>query len=118
VQKATSVDEYIAAFPSEVQTLLSQLRQIIKTSAPNAQEKLSYGMPYYSLSGRLVYFGGFKDHVSLFPMKTGITTFQEELKDYETSAGTIKFSLNKPLPVDLIDKIVKFRVAQNLSHKK
>jgi uncharacterized protein YdhG (YjbR/CyaY superfamily) len=118
MQKYATVDEYIAGSPSDTSKLLQAIRQTILVNAPGATEKLSYGMPYYSLNGRLLYFGYFKDHVSLYPMKTGIMAFDKELKAYETSAGTIRFPLDKPLPVDLITKIVKFRVKQNLNQKK
>lgn len=113
-----TIDEYIAAAPKEAQYKLTAIRQTVLEVAPQAQEKLSYGMPYFSLNGRLLYFGTFKDHVSLYPMKTGITAFQKELSGYETSAGTIRFPLDKPLPLPLIRKIVKFRVQQNLEKKK
>ncbi|MGZ6004741.1 MAG: iron chaperone [Candidatus Saccharimonadales bacterium] len=113
-QQAKSVDEYIALQPPAAQKPLRQLRQLIRQSAPDAKEKLSYGLPYYYLNGRLVYFGGFKNHISLFPLKSGITAFQKQLQSYQTSAGTVKFPLDKPLPLELIKKIIDYRVEQNL----
>ena len=113
-KKLNSVDDYIAAAAPAARPLLQTLRKTIKQAAPEAKEKLSYGMPYYSFHGRFMYFGAFKDHVSLYPMKSGVTNFQKKLIGYKTSAGTVQFPLDKPLPVDLIRQIVEFRVQENL----
>lgn len=108
-----SVDEYINSYPKDVQDKLSSLRKTIKHAAPKAGEIISYGMPAYTLNGILVYFGGFKDHLSLFPTGSGVEAFKKELADYKTSKGTIQFSLDQKLPLPLITKIVKFRVKEN-----
>lgn len=113
-----TADEYIAKQPATTQKLLKQLRQLIKKAAPQAEETLAYGMPAYRLNGPLLYIGGFKDHVSLFATKTPQAIFKDELKAYKTSAGTIQLPLDKPLPVELIKKIINFRVEENLAKKK
>lgn len=114
MQKFTSVDEYIADQPQAVQPKLEELRRIVKTQAPQATEKISYGMPYYGLNGRLLYFAAQKEHIGLYAMPSAITSFKKELDSYETSTGTIRFPLDKPLPLPLIRKIVRFRVKENL----
>lgn len=112
--KYTTVDEYIAMFPIEVQIKLKKMRELIKKAAPKAEESISYGMPAYKLNGPLVYFGGFKDHIGFFAVPSGIAAFKDELVGYKTSKGTIQFPLEKPLPSLLITRIVKFRVKENL----
>ncbi len=113
----SSVDEYIATFPNDVQVLLKQMRQTINQAAPEAKEKIAYGIPTFTLHGNLVHFGGFKDHVSFFPGGV-VELFKDNLKSYKTAKGTIQFPLDKPLPLNLIRKIVTFRVAQNSARKK
>ncbi len=107
------VDSYVKDFPKETANLLKQIRAAIKKAAPYAEETMSYGMPAYKLNGPVVYFGGFKKHVSLFPTSSGVRIFHKELSRYQTSKGTIQFPLNKPLPLSLISKIVKLRVKEN-----
>ncbi len=109
-----TVDEYIAQFPEDVRQVLEQMRSTIRESAPQVEERISYGMPGYFLKGRLVWFGGFKKHISFFPTTSGIDHFQEELAGYKQSKGTVQFALDKPVPYDLIARIVKYRVAENL----
>ena len=113
-----TVDEYIAFFPNNLQIKLQELRQKIRESAPDAEEVISYGMPAYRLSGILVYFAAFKKHIGFYPTSSGVEAFREELSDYETSKGTIRFPLNKPIPLELVTKIVKFRVDENMCKKK
>ena len=113
-----TVDEYIAFFPNNLQIKLQELRQTIRESAPDAEEVISYGMPAYRLSGILVYFAAFKNHIGFYPTSSGVESFREELSDYETSKGTIRFPLNKPIPLELVTKIVKFRVDENMCKKK
>lgn len=113
-----TVDEYIAFFPNNLQIKLQELRQTIRESAPDAEEVISYGMPAYRLSGILVYFAAFKNHIGFYPTSSGVEAFREELSDYETSKGTIRFPLNKPIPLELVTKIVKFRVDENMCKKK
>ena len=112
--KPANVDEYITMWPLAAQTKLIVIRKIIKELAPQAEEKISYGMPYYNLNGRLIYFSAHTNHIGLYPMKSAIKHFSKELSGYETSAGTVRFPLDKPLPLPLIRKIVLFRVEQNL----
>lgn len=108
-----SVDAYIAAFPAEVQARLQEIRSIIKAAAPEAEERISYQMPAYFWKGVLVYFGGFKDHISFFPTSSGVSAFQNELAGYKLSKGTIQLPLERPFPVELIQKIVKYRIEEN-----
>ena len=109
-----SIDEYIAAFPEEIQKILEELRATIKAAAPEAQEKISYQMPAFALKGNLVYFGAYKNHIGFYPTASGIQAFKNELSVYEGAKGTVRFPIDKPLPLDLISRIVKFRVAENL----
>lgn len=108
-----TIDEYIRGFPEPVRTLLSELRSTIRSAAPEAAEKLSYGIPTFYLHGNLVHFGAFKRHIGFFPAPSGIEAFRRELASYKTAKGTVQFPLDKPLPLDLITRIVKFRVAEN-----
>lgn len=110
-----TIDEYIALCSPEIQKILREIRATIKAAAPDAIEKISYMMPTFHLKGNLVYFGAFKDHIGFFPTSSGVAKFQEELKEYDCSKGTIRFPLSRPIPYDLITKIVQFRVAENLA---
>lgn len=111
----SSIDEYIATFPEDVQKIMKQLRGTIKAAAPEAAEKISYQMPTFTLNGKyLVYFAGWKTHIAFYGAPRGNAEFKEDLLAYETGQGTLKFPYDKPLPYDLITKIVKFRVAENL----
>jgi uncharacterized protein YdhG (YjbR/CyaY superfamily) len=110
-----SVDEYIAAQPKDVAEKLSQIRAIVKNEAPQATEKISYGMPYYSLNGRLLYFRAHAHHIGLYPMAATVKHFEKELADYHTSKGTVQLPLNKPLPLGLIRKIVHFRAEEKMA---
>jgi uncharacterized protein YdhG (YjbR/CyaY superfamily) len=112
------VDAYIAAQPKNVAAKLRQLRQTIKSAAPEAQEIISYKIPAYKYHGRLVYFAAFKDHISLYPRSSGTATIKKELSTYAGGVGTIKFPLDKPLPLSLIRKFVKLRVKDNLAKVK
>lgn len=111
---AKNVDEYIEQFPPEVQASLQKLRGAIKAAAPKAEESISYMMPAYKYHGVLVYFGAFKNHIGFFPTGSGIEAFKKELSVYKGSKGTVQFPLDKPLPLKLIQQIVKFRVQVNL----
>jgi len=110
----SSIDEYIATFPKEIQMKLEVVRATIKAAAPEAVEKISYQMPTFFLYGNLVHFAAFKNHIGLYPAPSGIEAFKHELSQYEGSKGAIRFPLDKPLPLELISKIVKYRVAENL----
>lgn len=109
-----SVDDYIQSFPKQVQTKLKQLRQLIKQTAPDAREKISYRMPTFYLNGNLVHFAAYVRHIGFYPTPSGITNFQSELSPYKTSKGAVQFPIEDPLPVELIKKIVKFRVQENM----
>lgn len=113
-----TTDSYIGSFPHETQQLLEQLRTIIKETAPEAEEKISYGMPGYKLNGMLVYFAGYAKHIGFYPGVACIVAFEEELSGYKTSKGTVQFPLNKPLPTELIIQLVKFKINENLQRKK
>jgi uncharacterized protein YdhG (YjbR/CyaY superfamily) len=117
MKKPKDVDEYISAFPKETQKLLEQIRAIIKQSAPQAAEVISYSMPGYKLNGMLLWFAGYKNHIGLYPMPSAVEAFKKELSIYRCAKSTVQFSLDKPLPAGLITKIVKFRVAENLGKK-
>jgi len=112
-----TIDEYIATFPKNVQSALQELRQVIRETAPEAKEAISYQMPAFRLNGILVYFAAFKDHVSFFPTSSAVEAFKEKLSSYEISKGTIRFPINEPIPFDLIKEMVRFRVKENLSKK-
>jgi uncharacterized protein YdhG (YjbR/CyaY superfamily) len=109
-----TIDEYIMQFSPEVQEILKMLRKVIKESAPNATEKISYQMPTFFLHKNLVHFAAFKNHIGFYPTPSGIEAFKEELSGYKGSKGSIQFPLNKPIPYELISKIVKYRVAENM----
>lgn len=108
------IDAYISSFPKETQAILELLRATIKKAAPQAQEIISYKMPAYNWEGNLVYFAAYKNHVGLYPTSSGIKAFENEISAYKWSKGAVQFPLNKPLPVALITKIVKFRLAENI----
>ncbi len=110
-----TIDEYIADFPKDVQEILQRVRQTIREAAPDAQEKISYQMPTFTLKGNLVYFAGFKKHIGFYPIPSGIEEFKEELSAYEQGKGSVQFPLDKPIPYGLISRIVKFRVKENLA---
>ena len=113
-----NIDEYIAGFPENIQAILQNLRRVIHEAAPEAQETISYSMPAFKQNGILVYFAAFKDHIGFFPTSSGVSAFSKELAPYDTSKGTVRFPLDKPLPVNLIKKIVKFRAQENRNKKK
>ncbi len=110
----TTIDEYIALFEPEVQQKLQALRAVIKEAAPNAQEKISWQMPTFTLYGNLVHFAAHKNHIGFYPGASGIETFLPKLTAYKTSKGAVQFPMEKPLPFELITEIVKFRAAQNI----
>lgn len=94
--------------------MLEKLRQTIRTAAPDATEKISYRIPTFYLNGNLVHFAAFKHHIGFYPTSSGVSAFQDELSKYKTSKGAIQFPLDKPLPLELVKKIVGFRVTENL----
>ncbi|PKM95071.1 MAG: hypothetical protein CVU84_07040 [Firmicutes bacterium HGW-Firmicutes-1] len=108
-----SIDEYILQFPHEVQEKLKMLRMVIKESAPNAEEKMSWQMPTFVLHGNLVHFAAYKNHIGFYPAPSAIDAFSQELSEYKGAKGSVQFPLEKPIPYELISKIVEFRVAEN-----
>lgn len=113
-----SIDEYIATFPKDIQKILEELRATIKAAAPDSEEKISYQMPTFFMNGNLVHFAAFKKHIGFYPTPSGIEAFQKELSAYEGAKGSVQFPLDKPMPLKLITRIVKFRVAENLKKAK
>jgi uncharacterized protein YdhG (YjbR/CyaY superfamily) len=114
----TSIDEYIAHFPKNVQNILVTLRSTVKRAAPDASETIKYGIPTFILNGNLVHFGGYKGHIGFYPAPSGIEMFKKELSKYKNAKGSVQFPLDEPLPLELITKIVTFRVKENLSFQK
>jgi len=110
---AKTIDEYIAFYPDDIQAKLQKLRLVIHAAAPEATEKISYQMPTFYLNGNLVHFAAFKQHIGFFPTPSGVENFHDELSAYKTSKGTIQFPLDKPIPFDLVTRIVELRVIQN-----
>lgn len=108
-----ALEEYILHFPPEVQGILQELRRLIKETAPEAEEKISYGMPTFYLHGNLVHFAAHKNHIGFYPTPTGIEAFKDELSNYKGAKGSVQFPIDKPMPLDLIRKIVDFRVSEN-----
>lgn len=113
--KPSSIDEYIAAFPKEVQKTLQEIRGVIRETAPDAVETISYDMPTFNLNGSyLIYFAGWKKHVALYPVTGKISeALSSELSTYKGTKGSVHFPLNKPIPLDLIRKITWLRMAEN-----
>jgi uncharacterized protein YdhG (YjbR/CyaY superfamily) len=117
-KEQNAVDQYISGFPREMQKILQKVRQTIRETAPEAEETIGYGIPTYKLNGNLVHFGGFKHHVGFYPTPSALTDFQDELSRYEGAKGSVKFPLDQPMPLELIAKITKQRVQENLAKKK
>ena len=109
-----SVDEYIAAFPEDIQALLETVRATVKAAAPDAEERISYAMPAIAQQGIVVYYAALKQHIGFYPTPSGIEAFKAETAAYVSTKGALQFPINQPLPLDLITKIVRFRVAENL----
>lgn len=111
-----SIDEYIARFPQDVQVILREIRRTVRAAAPDAQEAISYQMPTFKLKGNLVHFAAFKSHIGFYPVPSGVEAFKEELATYKQGKGSVQFPLDQPIPYDLISRIVKFRVEENLAN--
>ncbi|WP_456313069.1 iron chaperone [Pseudomonas shirazensis] len=117
-KKPENIDEYIGGFPNDVQEILEKIRATIQKAAPDAKEKISYAMPAFEQNGIIVYFAAFKNHIGLYALPSGHEAFRDELSKYKTGKGSVQFPLNKPMPFDLITKMVKFRVKENLEKPK
>lgn len=115
MEKPTTIDDYIAAAPPEARQKLTEMRAAIRAAAPDAQEKISYQMPTFTLAGRnLVHFAAFKNHIGFYPVPSGIEAFNAELAVYKQGKGSVQFPLNQPLPLSLVTRIVQFRAEENL----
>ncbi|WP_347049681.1 iron chaperone [Flavobacterium olei] len=115
IKKPENIDEYIGAFPNDVQEILEKIRMTIRKAAPDAKEKISYSMPAFEQNGIVVYFAAFKNHIGLYALPSGHEEFKEALSKYKSGKGSVQFPLKDPMPYDLISKIVKFRVKENLA---
>ncbi len=113
-----TIDQYIASQPDDVAAILEKVRATIRKVVPEAEETIGYGIPTFKLNGNLVHFAGYKNHIGFYPGASGVEVFANEIKQHNTSKGTIQFQLNEPIPYDLIAKITTFRVQQNLEKKK
>ncbi|MCX6225783.1 MAG: DUF1801 domain-containing protein [Bacteroidia bacterium] len=110
-----NIDEYILTFPPETQKILGEIRAAIRKEAPDATEAISYQIPTFKLNGKnLVYFAGYKNHIGFYPVPSGMEAFKKELSSYKQGKGSVQFPVDKPLPLELISEIVKFRVLENL----
>jgi len=115
----SEIEQYISKFPEEAQHHLQEIRKIIKIAAPEAVELLAYGMPGYKTYGKpLVYFAGYKNHIGFYATPSGHEQFAAELSQYKKGKGSVQFPLDRPMPYDLIKKIVVFRVEENLRNRK
>jgi uncharacterized protein YdhG (YjbR/CyaY superfamily) len=108
-----NIDEYIAIFPKNVRDILEELRKVIRESAPEAEETISYGMPTFKLNGNLVHFAAHKNHIGFYPTPSAIVAFKKELSSYKQAKGSFQFPINEPIPFDIVKKIVEFRVKEN-----
>ena len=110
-----TIDAYIAQFPSEVQSVLHELRKVIREAVPDAEEKISYQMPAFYLHGNLVYFAAYKNHIGFYPTASGIEAFKKELSAFKGAKGSVQFPIDQLLPFELIKKIVRYRAKENLN---
>jgi uncharacterized protein YdhG (YjbR/CyaY superfamily) len=111
------MDEYISQFPKNIRYILEDLRRLIKESAPEAEETINYGIPTFKLNGNLVHFAAFKNHIGFYPTPSAVVAFKKELAPFKQAKGSVQFPLDKPIPFDLVKKIVKFRVKENEQKK-
>lgn len=107
-----TIDEYIAAFPPDVQAILQKMRETIRKAAPKAEEKINYQMPTFVLGGNLVHFAAYKTHIGFYPTPSGIEQFKDEIAKYTWAKGSVQFPLDKPIPYALVARITKFRVQE------
>jgi uncharacterized protein YdhG (YjbR/CyaY superfamily) len=113
-----TINEYISEFPEEIRSKLEQIRETIQQAAPEAKEAIRYGMPTFVLNGNLVHFAAYKNHIGFYPAPSGIDAYIDELAVYRTGKGTIQFPIDKPIPFNLVKKVVEFRVNENLAKRK
>jgi uncharacterized protein YdhG (YjbR/CyaY superfamily) len=115
IKKNPDVDKYIAGFPEETQKLLEEMRLTLHKAAPEAEEKIGYGIPTLTLHGNLVHFAGYKNHIGFYPAPRGLEVFKDELSGYKGAKGSVQFPLDQRLPLDLITRITQFRIQENLT---
>lgn len=113
-KKPSNIEEYIGTFPNEVQEILEKIRATIQNAAPDAKEKISYSMPAFEQNGIVVYFAAYKNHIGLYALPSSHEKFKDDLSQYKSGKGSVQFPLDKPMPFELITRIVKFRVKENL----
>jgi uncharacterized protein YdhG (YjbR/CyaY superfamily) len=109
----SNTDDYIACFPKQTQKILHQIRKTIQLAAPDAEELISYQMPAFKQNGVLVYFAAYKKHIGFYPTASGVIAFQDQILEYKSSKGAIQFPIDKPMPLGLIERIVKYRIEAN-----
>lgn len=114
-EKPKTIDEYIAGYPPDVRAILEKIRATIRKGAPDAEEAIKYRLPTFTLKGNLVHFGAFDTHVGFYPTASAREQFEDDLRGYEGGKGTVRFPLDKPMPLGLIGRIVAFRVKENLA---
>lgn len=114
----TTIDKYIRTFPHDTRRILERLKEIVHEAAPDAQEAIRYGIPTFRLNGNLVHFAAYRDHIGFYPAPSGIEAFRDELAPYIHGKGTVRFPIDKPIPYDLVRKIVTYRVKENREKKK
>ena len=112
--KTNNIDKYIAGFPKETQRLLGQLRAVIRKAAPDEEETISYQIPTFTLKGNLVHFAAYKNHIGFYPTPSAIQAFKKELSSFKGAKGSVQFPIGKSLPLELVRKIVRFRVKENI----
>ncbi len=112
--KSDAIENYISAFPKETQKILQQVRSAIRKAAPAAEETINYGIPTFTLNGNLVHFAGYENHIGFYPTPSAIEAFKKELSIYKGAKGSVQFPIDKPMPLALITKIVKYRVKESM----
>ena len=117
-QVPSTIDEYIANFPKNIQTILQKIRKTIRNAAPEAQETINYQMPTFTLNGNLVHFAAFEKHIGFYPTPSGITKFKKEIDHYKNAKGSVQFPLDQPIPYELIGRITEFRVQEQQAKTK
>lgn len=115
--KFSSIDEYIGRFPEKTQHILAEIRKVIRENAPEARETISYQMPTFRLKGNLVHFAAYTSHIGLYPAPSAISAFKTELTGYKHARGSVQFPLDRPIPYDLIGRIVRYRVEEQSKAK-
>lgn len=112
-----TIDEYISNFPPEVRHILENIRAIIKSNAPRAEETISYQMPTFKMNGNLIHFAAYKNHIGIYPTPSGVKEFQDKIQPYKFAKGSIRLPLDQPIPYDLVAEIVRFRVSEKTGQR-